>query len=119
MKLYYYIILVFIIFINLSHAKTDNSNITYKLSLESFGLSISLGEINSHFNYKDEKYSLHFTLTSNNLVNIIAPISGNGNVNGLIENSSFYPMSYQYKYTRKERQRIQKFYLINIKPKWH
>ena len=103
MKLYYYIILVFTIFINLSHAKTDNSNIIYKLSLETFGLSVNLGEINSHFNYNDEKYSLHFTLTSNNLVNIIAPIFGSGKVNGLIENSSFYPMSYQYKFTRKEK----------------
>ena len=103
MKLYYYIILVFIIFINLSYAKTENSNIIYKLSLSSFGLSINLGEINSHFNFKNEKYTLEFTLASNNLVNIIAPISGNGKVIGLIENSSFYPMSYQYKYTRKEK----------------
>ena len=46
MKLYYYIILVFIIFINQSHAKVEKSNIIYKLSLKSFGLSINLGEIN-------------------------------------------------------------------------
>ena len=103
MKLYYYIILVFIIFMNLSHAKTENTNIIYKLSLESFGLSINLGQINSHFNFKNEKYALEFTLASNNLVNIIAPIFGNGKVIGLIENSSFYPVSYQYKYTRKEK----------------
>ena len=103
MKLYYYIILVFTIFTNLSYAKTEDYNIIYKLSLKSFGLSINLGEINSHFNFKNEKYTLEFTLASNNLVNIIAPIFGNGKVIGLIENSSLYPMSYQYKYTRKEK----------------
>ena len=103
MKLYYYIILVFTIFTNLSYAKTEDSNIIYKLSLKSFGLSINLGEINSHFNFKNEKYTLEFTLASNNLVSIIAPIFGNGKVIGLIENSSLYPMSYQYKYTRKEK----------------
>ena len=103
MKLYYYVILVFIIFINPSHAKIENSNIIYKLSLRSFGLNIHLGEINSHFNFNNEKYALDFTLMSNNLVNIIAPIFGTGKVSGLIENSTYYPSSYQYKYTRKEK----------------
>ena len=71
MKLYYYIILVFIIFINQSHAKIENSNIIYKLNLKSFGLSINLGEINSYFSFNNKTYSLEFTLESNNLVNIL------------------------------------------------
>ena len=103
MKLYYYIILVFIIFINQSHAKIENSNIIYKLSLKSFGLSINLGEINSYFSFNNKTYSLEFTLKSNNLVNIITPIFGTGKVNGLIENLIFYPLSYQYEYTRREK----------------
>ena len=103
MKLYYYIILVFIIFINQSHAKTENLNIIYKLSLKSFGLSINLGEINSYFSFNNKTYSLEFTLKSNNLVNIITPIFGTGKVSGLIENLVLYPFSYQYEYTRREK----------------
>ena len=103
MKLYYYIILVFIIFINQSHAKIENSNIIYKLSLNSFGLSINLGEINSYFSFNNKTYSLEFTLESINLVTVVAPIFGTGKVSGLNENLTFYPLSYQYEYTRREK----------------
>jgi len=103
MKLYYYIFLVFIIFSKQSYAKTEFSNINYKLKLNILGVHIKIGEINSYMEIKDNEYSLKFKLTSEKLVNIVTSIKGEGNINGKIKNLILYPEVYQYKYVKKNK----------------
>ena len=103
MKLYYYIFLVFIIFSKQTYAKIENTNINYKLKLSILGVQIKIGEINSYLEIKDNDYKLKFSLASENLVNIVTSISGNGNVKGKVKNLSLYPKDYQYEYTKKKK----------------
>ncbi len=105
MKLYYYIFLVFIIFSKQSYAKIENTNINYKLKLSILGVSIKIGEINSYMKIKDNNYSLKFTLASENLINLVTSINGEGNVNGKIADLMLYPGNYQYKYTKKNKEK--------------
>ena len=101
MKLYYYIFLVFIIFSKQSYAIIENTKINYKLKLNILGIHIKIGEINSYIDIKDKDYKLKFVLTSENLIDIVTSIKGEGNVNGKIKNLNLYPETYQYNYTKK------------------
>ena len=103
MKLYHYIFLVFIIFSQQSYAQIENTNINYKLKLNILGVHIKIGEINSYMEIKDNNYNLKFTLASKNLISVVTSINGKGNVNGKIENLTLYPETYQYKYTKKNK----------------
>ena len=103
MKLYYYIFLVFIIFSKQSYAKIENININYKLKLSILGIHIKIGEINSYMEIKDNNYNLKFILTSENLINVVTSINGKGNVSGKIEDLTLYPETYNYKYTKKNK----------------
>ena len=103
MKLYYYIFLVFIIFSKQTYAKIENTNINYKLKLNILGIHLKIGEINSYVKIKDNEYSLKFILASENLVNIVTSINGEGKVNGKVKNLSLYPENYQYEYTKKKK----------------
>ena len=103
MKLYHYIFLVFIIFSQQSYAQIKNTNINYKLKLNILGVHIKIGEINSYMEIKDNNYNLKFTLASENLISVVTSINGEGNVNGKIEDLSLYPETYQYKYTKKKK----------------
>ena len=103
MKLYYYIFLVFIIFSKQTYAKIENTNINYKLKLNILGIHLKIGEINSYVKIKDNDYSLKFILASENLVNIVTSINGEGKVNGKVKNLSLYPENYQYEYTKKKK----------------
>ena len=95
MKLYHYIILVFIIIPNQSFAKLENINTKYTLNLNVIGVHIKIGEINSYLLTKDNEYNLNFNLSSENLVDIITSISGNGTVSGIIDKKFLYPKNYQ------------------------
>ena len=103
MKLYHYIFLVFIIFSQQSYAQIENTNINYKLKLNILGVHIKIGEINSYVEIKDNNYSLKFTLMSENLINVVTSIRGEGNVNGKLVDLMLYPENYQYKYTKKNK----------------
>ena len=108
MKLYYYIFLVFIIFSKQTYAKIENTNINYKLKLSILGVQIKIGEINSYLEFKDNDYSLKFSLASENLVNIVTSINGEGNVKGKVKNLYLYPEDYQYEYTKKKKKKKKK-----------
>ena len=116
MKLYYYIFLVFIIFSKQTYAKIENTNINYKLKLSILGVQIKIGEINSYLEFKDNDYSLKFSLASENLVNIVTSINGEGNVKGKVKNLSLYPEDYQYEYTKKKKNKNTQilFYNSNV-----
>ena len=119
MKLYYYIFLVFIIFSKQTYAKIENTNINYKLKLSILGVQIKIGEINSYLEIKDNDYSLKFSLASENLVNIVTSINGEGNVKGKVKNLSLDPEDYQYEYTKKKKKKKKKntqilFYDSNV-----
>ena len=116
MKLYYYIFLVFIIFSKQTYAKIENTDINYKLKLNILGVQIKIGEINSYLEIKDNDYSLKFSLSSENLVNIVTSINGEGNVNGKVKNLSLYPEDYQYEYTKKKKNKNTQilFYNSNV-----
>ena len=126
MKLYYYIFLVFIIFSNQSYAKIESTNINYKLKLNILGVHIKIGEINSYMEIKNDNYNLKFVLASENLVNIVTPISGEGSVSGKIKDLFFiYPESYQYKYVKKKKEKNTRILFNNsnvslssVKPKF-
>ena len=116
MKLYYYIFLVFIIFSKQTYAKIENTNINYKLKLNILGIHIKIGEINSYLEIKDNDYSLKFSLASENLVNIVTSINGEGNVKGKVKNLYLYPEDYQYEYTKKKKNKNTQilFYNSNV-----
>ena len=86
-----------------TYAKIENTNINYKLKLNILGIHLKIGEINSYVKIKDNDYSLKFILASENLVNIVTSINGEGNVNGKVKNLSLYPENYQYEYTKKKK----------------
>ena len=116
MKLYYYTFLVFIIFSKQTYAKIENTNINYKLKLNILGIHIKIGEINSYLEIKDNDYSLKFSLASENLVNIVTSINGEGKVKGKVKNLSLYPEDYQYEYTKKKKNKNTQilFYNSNV-----
>ena len=103
MKLYYYIILVFIIFPSYLFAESKNINTNYELKLKILGVPIKIGEINSYLTYDVNNYSLSFELYSNKLVNIVTSIEGAGIVSGMINSSILYPNDYQYTYVKKKK----------------
>ena len=105
MKIYFYIFLVFIIFFKQSYANTVKTNVNYKLKLNILGIHIKIGEINSYMEITDDNYNLNFILASENLVNAITSIKGRGNVNGKIKDLTLYPKAYQYKYTKKKKEK--------------
>ena len=114
MKLYHYIILVFIIIPNQSFAKLENINTKYTLNLNVIGVYIKIGEINSYLLTKDNEYNLNFNLSSENLVDIITSISGNGTVSGIIDKKFLYPKNYQYNFTKKNKTKKTKILFNNL-----
>ncbi len=116
MKLHYYIILVFIIVPSQSFAKLENVNTNYELKLNIFGIYVKIGDINSYLTSNNKKYNLNFDLVSDDLVNIISPIIGNGIINGSIDGSFLYPENYRYTYTKKNKKKFTKiqFYNSNV-----
>ena len=113
MKLYHYIFLVFIIFSQQSYAQIEITNINYKLKLNILGVHIKIGEINSYMEIKDNNYNLKFTLASENLISVVTSINGEGNVNGKIEDLTLYPETYQYKYTKKNKDKYTQILFID------
>ena len=103
MKLYYYLFLVFILFSNQSYAKLEKTNIKYELKLNILGIYIKIGEINSYLVTSDNDYSLKFDLETDKSINLITKIKGDGTINGKIIDSILYPELYQYKYTKKTK----------------
>jgi len=105
MKLYYYLFLVFILFSNQSHAKLEKTNIKYELKLNILGVHIKIGEINSYLVTSDSDYNLKFDLETEKLINLVTTIKGNGKIKGTIKDSILYPEFYQYKYTKKNKEK--------------
>ena len=103
MKLYHYIILVFIIIPNHLFAKSEIINTNYELKLKIFGVPVKIGEINSFLTFENSNYSLNFQLYSDKLVNMITSIDGAGKVSGTMNNSILYPKNYQYTSVRKKK----------------
>jgi len=103
MKLYYYLFLVFILFSNQSHAKLEKTNIKYELRLNILGVHIKIGEINSYLVTSESDYNLKFDLETEKLINLVTTIKGSGTAKGTIKNLILYPEFYQYKYTKKKK----------------
>ena len=113
MKLYYYIILVFIIFPSYSFADTKKINANYELKLKILGVPVKIGEINSYLTFGVDNYSLNFELFSDKFVNIITSINGVGKVSGMMNGSILYPKDYQYTYIKKKKTKKTKILFDN------
>ena len=113
MKLYYYIILVFIIFPSYLFAESKNINTNYELKLKVLGVPVKIGEINSYLTFNVNNYSLNFELYSDKLVKIITSIDGVGKVSGMMNSSILYPKDYQYTYVKKKKTKKTKILFNN------
>ena len=112
-KLYYYIILVFIIFPSYLFAESKNINTNYELKFKVLGVPVKIGEINSYLTFNVNNYSLNFELYSDKLVKIITSIDGVGKVSGMMNNSILYPKDYQYTYVKKKKTKKTKILFNN------
>ena len=65
---------------------------------------VSVMEITTSLNIKNQKYFYDFSIKSKNIVEFINQVNGNGQVDGVIDNI-YRPTNYLYKYTRKKKER--------------
>ena len=97
---------IFLYFLLISFSKysySDVINTKYDLNITILGVNIKIGEINSQLVIKDSIYNLSYDLSSENLVSIITPIDGNGEVSGNITKSKLVPNYYIYTYKKKDK----------------
>ena len=65
---------------------------------------VSVMEIATSLNIKNQKYFYDFSIKSKNIVEFINQVNGNGEVDGVIDNI-YRPTNYLYKYTRKKKEK--------------
>ena len=65
---------------------------------------VSVMEIATSLNIKNQKYFYDFSIKSKNIVEFINQVNGNGQVDGVIDNI-YRPTNYLYKYTRKKKEK--------------
>ena len=65
---------------------------------------VSVMEIATSLNLKNQKYFYDFSIKSKNIVEFINQVNGNGQVSGVIDNI-YRPTNYLYKYTRKKKEK--------------
>ena len=65
---------------------------------------VSVMEITTSLNIKNQKYFYDFSIKSKNIVEFINQVNGNGQVDGVIDNI-YRPTNYLYKYTRKKKEK--------------
>ena len=65
---------------------------------------VSVMEIATSLNIKNQKYFYDFSIKSKNIVEFINQVNGNGQVDGVIDNI-YRPTNYIYKYTRKKKEK--------------
>jgi len=65
---------------------------------------VSVMEIATSLNIKNQKYFYDFSIKSKNIVEFINQVNGNGQVSGVIDNI-YRPTNYLYKYTRKKKEK--------------
>ena len=65
---------------------------------------VSVMEIATSLNIKNDKYFYDFSIKSKNIVEFINQVNGNGQVDGVIDNI-YRPTNYLYKYTRKKKEK--------------
>ncbi len=65
---------------------------------------ISIMEISTSLNIKNQKYFYEFNIESKNIVEFINQVNGKGKVDGIISNH-YKPIKYSYEYTRKKKEK--------------
>ena len=65
---------------------------------------VSVMEIATSLNIKNQKYFYDFSIKSKNIVEFINQVNGNGQVDGVIDNI-YRPTNYLYRYTRKKKEK--------------
>lgn len=108
-------ILLSIIFFSSNLLKAEVYNIDYELNLKVFGVPVKIGEIISTFEVDNEEYKLNYELKSENLVQLISPTNGVGNIYGSYINSKLFPEIYKYTYERKNKVKSTQIEFLNSK----
>ena len=73
---------------------------------------VSIMEIATSLNIKNQKYFYDFNIKSKNIVEFINQVNGNGQVDGVIDNI-YRPTNYLYKYTRKKKEKYVEISYLN------
>ena len=66
---------------------------------------IPVMSIDTFLKIEDDKYEYKFSIRTNNIVDFINKVNGDGSITGIID--EFYkPLHYKYRYTRKEKEKF-------------
>ena len=66
---------------------------------------IPVMSIDTYLEIEDDKYEYKFSIRTNNIVDFINKVNGDGSIIGIID--EFYkPLHYKYRYTRKEKEKF-------------
>ena len=102
-KIYLYLFLVFCS----SYTLADTIDLERKFNIYAklpLVPKVSVMEIATSLNIKNQKYFYDFSIKSKNIVEFINQVNGNGQVDGVIDNI-YRPTNYLYKYTRKKKEK--------------
>ena len=107
MKLTKYIFIIFSLFTSATtladpYIEERNFIVEAKLSILP---KIPVMSIDTVLEIEDKSYEYKFSIRTNNIVDFINKVNGDGSISGVID--SFYkPLHYKYRYTRKEKEKF-------------
>lgn len=104
------VILALIIYLILSlsafsNTITEKRNFVIEAKL-SFLPKIPIMDIATILSITDNKYVYEFSIRTNNIVEFINNVNGDGRITGTLANEYYKPLHYKYKYKRKEKEKL-------------